>query len=274
MKIFVSHEHSDAKELKKLKDQIAHYDVELFLAHDDLQYGSSAIEELKKELADCHAILHIGNQRSKESDFCDQELGFAIGLNKDVISVLTDKSTDSPWGFIKDNQAVRCSGVENIKFYILEATFFDHIIKEERRKFGQIFGAKGFYVSNSYESNYVTLIPDNWNDQGYYTSFYVSIENSHVAKVKIGYSGQTERIETKDMLLGYFTHLGERMFSAIEYYNFSHGPKAMELINSSLNCFAVVNQGSVNHEIINFDLYNKFKNQGVVINSLLRADMW
>ena len=276
-KIFVSHHISDARELKKLKDQIAHYDVELFLAHDDLPYGSSSIEELKRELTDCLAILHIGNKKSRRSDFCDQELGFAIALGKDVIPVLTDNSIDRPWGFIENNQAIKCSGVEEIKFYILQAKFFDHIIKENRIKFTEIIGAEGFYVSKSYNSDHITLIPDNWNDHGYYTSFDVLIENTSVAKAKIGYSGQIEKVHTKDMLLGYFTHLGERMFSTIYYKdNFPFGDIAKKLINSNLNCLAIIdiNRGVVNHKIYDQALYGRFKDQAVASVSLLRGDMW
>lgn len=280
MEIFVSHEHSDANELKKLKDQMAHYDVELFLAHDDIQPGNEWNKVLKKELRDCNAILHIGNQKSKESNFCDQELGFALGLGKDIIPVLTDKSIDSPWGFISDRHATKCDGVENLKFHILKDEFFNSFVEEKRRKLKEIAGVDGFYLSDTYTSGYITLIPDNnWNDYNYCTSFRVSIENTFVAKVKIGYSGQTHRNHTKDMLLGYFTYLGKRMFSTVHYYdNFPFGDQAKELINSNLNCLAVITieaiSGKVNYRICDETLHNKFKDQGVVNASLLRRDRW
>ena len=277
MKIFVSHEHSDANELKKLKEQMAHYDVDLFLAHDDIQPGNQWNEVLKKELRDCNAILHIGNQSSKESSFCDQELGFALGLGKDIIPVLTDKR-DSPWGFISDLHATKCDGVENLKFHILKDEFFNSIVEENRRKLKEVVGVDGFYLSDSYTGGYITLIPDNWNDRNYLTSFHMSIENTFVARVKIGYSGQIHRNHTMNMLLGYFTHLGKRMFSTINYNdNFRLGDQAKKLINSNLNCLAIIAFGAcekVTHEICNEALYSQFKGQEVVSDSLLRRDVW
>ena len=277
-KIFVSHHNSDVGELRKLKDQIARYNVELFLAPDDLQYGANAIDELKRQLTDCLAILHIGNDESKMSNFCDQELGFAIALGKDVIPVLTDNSIDKPWGFIENNQAIKCNGVEEIKFHILQAKFFDHMIKEKRRKFREILGADGFYVSRSYNNNYITLVPDySWNDSYYLTSFNLLIDNKKVAKVKIGYSGQEIEIHTENMMLGYFTHLGEDMFSAIRYFdNFSLDDEAKNLINSNLNCLAVIDikRRAVSYKICDQALYDKFKDQEVLNVSLLRSDGW
>ena len=280
MKIFVSHAHSDAKELKKLKEQMAHYDIHLFLAHDNIQPGSQWNEVLKKELRDCNAILYIGNDESRKSDFCDQELGFALGLGKDVIPVLTDKDINSPWGFIADRHATMCDSAANLKFYILRDEFFNSIAEENRRKLKEIAGVNGFYLSDSYVSDYITLIPKivwngnehvYWDDHGFLTSFMISINNLVVAEVRIGYSGQAEKKHTMDMLLGYFTHLGKSMFSTIKYFdNFLLGHEASGLINSCLNCFAVKDRGAVNYKIINSELYNKFNDQGVAIKSLCR----
>lgn len=276
-RIFVSHHHLDACELKKLKDQIAYYDVELFLAHEDLQPGSKWNKVLKKELRNCDAVLHIGNDNSRKSDYCDQELGFALALEKDIISVLTDKSIVSPWGFIADRHATKCNGVEDLRFHILKDKFFSSIVKENRRKHGKILGTEGFCLANNYISNYITLIPYDWNDFHYYTSFLVLVNSTEVAKVKIGYSGQTAENHTMNMLLGYFTHLGENMFSTIKYHdNLSLDGEVKNLINLNLNCLAIIdiNHGVVNHRICDKALHEKFKDQGVVMVSLLRSDIW
>ena len=275
-KIFVSHEHSDRSELKKLKEQMAHYDVELFLAHDNIQPGAQWNEVLKQELKDCDAILHIGNQKSKMSDFCDQELGFALALGKTIIPVLTD-TRGSPWGFIADRHATICDSVGDLKFHILKDRFFNSIVEEKRRKLNEIAEVDGFWLSSSYTNGYITLIPHNWNDQGYCTSFNVLIENVTVAKAKIGYSGQKIKDHTKNMLLGYFTHLGDGMFSTISYEDsFPYGDAAKNLINSNLNCLAVIDikHGAVSHNICDQVLYDKFRDQEVLNVSLLRSDGW
>ncbi len=125
LKIFISHHHNDAKKLGSLKKQLAAYDIEAFIAHADIDPGEHDLDTIKKELEACKIFLLIGSSDAQDSQFVNQEIGFALGQDKDIISTI--KAGSSTWGFIKHQQAIKYEDIAT------DAAFFNKLLKEIAR---------------------------------------------------------------------------------------------------------------------------------------------
>lgn len=104
--IFISH----IAEQKSLAAQIAGslnwlgYDG--FVAHQDIHPGKEWIDVIKAALYSCHALIALLHNGFKESVWCDQEIGIAIGRNVPVIPIRFDID---PYGFMGSIQAINAS---------------------------------------------------------------------------------------------------------------------------------------------------------------------
>lgn len=117
LKVFISHQHDDAKSLASLKEELKHYGINCFLAHEDIHPGDHDLQCIEKELRECDVFLLIGNDKSKGSAFVNQEIGFAYAWEdrKRIISTL--QKGCATWGFIERQQAITFTEIENDLFY-------------------------------------------------------------------------------------------------------------------------------------------------------------
>lgn len=101
--VFISHktEHKDLA--SELKDALASYGIESFVAHEDIEVTAEWRLELKKMLKTCDAFLYLASKESNKSWWCQQEIGWAFGRDIPMFSVFIDSN---PVAFLGAQQAL------------------------------------------------------------------------------------------------------------------------------------------------------------------------
>ena len=106
-RVFLSHlaVHKDAT--SQLRYFLRRYGISAFVAHEDIEPAKEWQTEIETALATLDALVALLTPGFKESNWCDQEVGVAIGRQIPIIAV---KQGLDPYGFIGKYQALQATG--------------------------------------------------------------------------------------------------------------------------------------------------------------------
>ncbi len=85
------------------------FGISAFVAHADIQPTKEWQEEIENALASMDAFVALLTEGFHESDWTDQEVGYALGRSVPLIAVKLGKD---PYGFIGKFQALSCKWAE------------------------------------------------------------------------------------------------------------------------------------------------------------------
>ena len=91
LKLFISHPHEKKESALKLKNALVNKKINAFVAHEDIKPSKTWREEIKFALNTMDFFVSINCKAFDESQFCQQELGFAISRNVDVVQLVFEK---------------------------------------------------------------------------------------------------------------------------------------------------------------------------------------
>ncbi len=106
-RVFLSHLAVNKVETTQLKEQLARYGISAFVAHEDIEPTKEWQTEIESALASMDALVALLAPGFKESNWCDQEVGVAIGRQLPIIAV---RQGLDPYGFIGKYQALQGAG--------------------------------------------------------------------------------------------------------------------------------------------------------------------
>lgn len=104
-RLFLSHKSEFNKETAALKDRLTLFGVSSFVAHTDIHPTKEWQDEIENALASMDAFVALLTDKFHESDWTDQEVGYAVGRGVPVVAVRLGKD---PYGFIGKFQALSC----------------------------------------------------------------------------------------------------------------------------------------------------------------------
>lgn len=107
-RMFISHITSKKKQASRLKTVLEDYGITSFVAHEDINPTKEWQKEIQRALnsMDCmSAMLYEGFH---QSNWCDQEVGIALGRNVTVLPLLPDSD---PYGFLGEYQGIKIKGM-------------------------------------------------------------------------------------------------------------------------------------------------------------------
>ena len=107
-RMFISHITSKKKQASRLKAVLEDYGITSFVAHEDINPTKEWQKEIQRALnsMDCmSAMLYDGFH---QSNWCDQEVGIALGRNITVLPLLPDSD---PYGFLVEYQGIKIKGM-------------------------------------------------------------------------------------------------------------------------------------------------------------------
>lgn len=102
-RVFLSHKAAIKEEATLLKERLAPFGVSAFVAHADIRPTKQWQEEIENALASMDAFVALLTKDFHESDWTDQEVGYALGRGVPVIAI---KRGRDPYGFIGKFQAL------------------------------------------------------------------------------------------------------------------------------------------------------------------------
>ena len=111
LRLFISHKDTFKREAGLLADELSHFGISAFVAHDKIEPTKDWQEEILKGLETMEVMLAFVTDDFHESTWTDQELGYALGKGIPIVSLKLQKK--APAGFIGPEQAIRGS-LDNI----------------------------------------------------------------------------------------------------------------------------------------------------------------
>jgi len=105
-RVFLSHKSDVKKKTAELRDQLAAFGISAFVAHESIHPTKEWQDEIENSLSTMDAFVALLSKTFHDSDWTDQEVGFALARGIPVISVKLDRD---PYGFIGKFQALKTS---------------------------------------------------------------------------------------------------------------------------------------------------------------------
>ncbi len=102
-RLFISHISADMDKATRLRDCLVPYDVNGFVAHQDIHPTAEWQTEIERALHAMDAFLAIHTRGFSQSVWTQQEIGFAVARGVKIISF---KMGEDPTGFISKHQAL------------------------------------------------------------------------------------------------------------------------------------------------------------------------
>ena len=109
-RVFISHLASMKASVSKLRDELSRFGIAAFVAHEDIEPTKEWQTEIESALATMDGLIALLAPGFKESNWCDQEVGVAIGRQLPIVSV---RLGCDPYGFIGKYQAVQGVGKDH-----------------------------------------------------------------------------------------------------------------------------------------------------------------
>lgn len=105
-RLFLSHLASFKIQASRLQTALSKYGISSFVAHEDIEPSKEWQQEIEASLHTMDALSALLMPGFKESNWCDQEVGVAVG--KDVLIIPVRKKLD-PYGFIGKYQGIQAT---------------------------------------------------------------------------------------------------------------------------------------------------------------------
>lgn len=102
-RLFLSHKSEIKKDAATLKDRLGQYGVSAFVAHEDIHPTKAWQEEIENALASMDGFVALMTEEFHDSDWTDQEVGFALARGVPIVAV---NLGTNPYGFIGKFQAL------------------------------------------------------------------------------------------------------------------------------------------------------------------------
>ena len=128
LRLFVSHLTQHKLVAANLQSSLQRYGIDAFVAHDDIRPSVEWRNELELALSTCDVLIALLHKGFNESEWTDQEIGFAMGRGLPVLSIQFDHL---PYGFIGRFQAFNGSDKSS---EVLAKEVFDTLLVEERTR--------------------------------------------------------------------------------------------------------------------------------------------
>jgi hypothetical protein len=103
LRLFLSHSSTKKLLVAQIKQELLEFGIESFVAHEDIEPSREWLDEIRLALNTCHAFAAILCQEFKKSNYCDQEVGYALQRGLLVIPVRLEID---PYGFMAPLQGV------------------------------------------------------------------------------------------------------------------------------------------------------------------------
>lgn len=102
-RLFLSHKAAVKKETSELKDRLGLFGFSCFVAHEDIHPTKTWQDEIESALASMDGFVALMTHDFHDSDWTDQEVGYALARGVPIIAVRIGRD---PYGFIAKFQAI------------------------------------------------------------------------------------------------------------------------------------------------------------------------
>jgi TIR domain len=105
VRVFVSHLAERRQEVHDLAKVLRQIGFSCFVAHDEIRPSRSWLKEIERALRSCDLLVAYVSPGFSQSDWTDQEVGWALG--RELVAIPVSVDGEIPKGFLGNYQAVR-----------------------------------------------------------------------------------------------------------------------------------------------------------------------
>lgn len=132
-RVFLSHKVSVKKETAGLKDKLSRFGISCFVAHEDIHPTTAWQSEIENALATMDGFVALMTSDFHDSDWTDQEVGFAFARGVPIIAVRLGLD---PYGFIGKFQGLSSNWVtahkDIVRIFIKQERMFSAYVRKLR----------------------------------------------------------------------------------------------------------------------------------------------
>jgi hypothetical protein len=140
-RVFLTHKSKVKAKASKLKDSLRTFGISAFVAHKDIRPTKEWRDEIENALSTMDALVALMTDGFHESEWTDQEIGYAFGRGVPIIAV---RLGVDPYGFIGKFQALSCTwkeaSVEIVKLLVQNERMLNFYLQAVRDCTGWIEG--------------------------------------------------------------------------------------------------------------------------------------
>jgi hypothetical protein len=107
-RLFISHISANKARMSTMKGTLGYWGVSAFVAHEDIQASREWRDEVEAGLETMQVLVAVVQPGFKESDWCTQEVGYALGKKIDIIPL---RAGMDPFGFFGKFQGIQVKGL-------------------------------------------------------------------------------------------------------------------------------------------------------------------
>jgi len=107
LRLFISHLAVHRAFAGDLQEALLRYGISSFVAHNDIEPTLEWQTQIETALASCEALVALLHDKFHQSNWTDQEIGFAMGCGVPAFAV---RFNETPYGFIGRFQAFNANG--------------------------------------------------------------------------------------------------------------------------------------------------------------------
>lgn len=148
--MFLSHVHEQKGYVGSVKQALAdRFGIDGFVAHNDIHPSQQWREVIKEALSTCHAFAAFLHPGFHDSQWCDQEVGWALSRNVPII-VVRPEGVERRDGFLEEHQDLVLHTAHG-EFWLAER-LFEIVVKDPRtHSIGVRALAEAFVNSGSFD---------------------------------------------------------------------------------------------------------------------------
>ncbi len=162
IKVFISHSTKNKIQAINLSNALKKYNIDAFVAHEHIECNDEWLKTIKQKLAETDIAIALITEDFNKSAFCQQEVGYILGKNANLISVMLDDTT--PQALIGDKQGIKANKefAECLLWKSLHAIYNHQCFKKILEK---VLGKADFF-------NKVEIVPyiDSFNNSDSYAN--------------------------------------------------------------------------------------------------------
>ncbi|TAJ22494.1 MAG: toll/interleukin-1 receptor domain-containing protein, partial [Rugosibacter sp.] len=107
LRAFISHLSSNRERMSALKASLANWGISAFIAHEDIKASREWRDEVEAGLETMDVLVAVIEPGFKDSDWCAQEVGYALGRKIDIVPL---RAGLDPFGFFGKYQGIQVKG--------------------------------------------------------------------------------------------------------------------------------------------------------------------
>jgi hypothetical protein len=107
LKLFVSHLSENKAQMSAMKNEFDKWGISAFIAHEDIEPSREWRNEVEAALETMDLMVAVVQPGFKNSDWCCQEVGYALGRKTDIIPL---RAGMDPFGFFGKYQGIQIKG--------------------------------------------------------------------------------------------------------------------------------------------------------------------